>query len=197
MKSTLRPLIPAAILAGGAARRMSGADKGLVEYDGVAMVERVIRAVAPSVEQVVIISNNPGGYSRFLVPVYEDLIRGMGPLSGLYTAFEVTGASELLLVACDMPLVSTEMIEFILARASLPGDAVIPLVEGREQGLLAVYRSSAIEKFRERIIKGDIQFDEFRRGLDKSHIGEDELMSIEPDLRSFINVNSPEDIPQK
>ena len=141
-----------------------------------------------------LIANKTGSFGHLGLPVYPDVIPGMGPLSGLYTAFEATGAGELLMIACDMPLVSREMVKFVLSCSDRPGSAVIPVVGGREQGLFAIYRRSSIEKFMERIKSASIQFDEFRRGLDKSHIEEDELRRVEADLRSFVNVNRPEDI---
>lgn len=185
--------MPIVILAGGASRRM-GRDKAFVEYDGVPMIERTLAVASRLSERIVIISNKPDSFKKFGEPVYPDTIPGMGPLSGLYTGFKVTDAKELLLVACDMPLVSEEVMAFILLCADRPGDAVIPFVEGREQGLFGIYRRSAVEKFRARIEKAEIQFNEFRMGLDKSYITEKELKNVEPELGSFMNVNRPEDL---
>lgn len=185
--------IPVVVLAGGASRRM-GQDKAFVKYQGTPMIERTLSVARRFSKNIVIIANKPGDFKKFDEPVYPDIIPGMGPLSGLYTGFEVTGARELLLLACDMPLISENVMEFILLCAERPGDAVLPLVGGREQGLFGIYRISAIEKFAERIEKTEIQFNEFRMGLDKSYITEDELKNIEPGLESFINVNRPEDL---
>jgi len=185
----------AAILAGGKSRRM-GRDKAFVEYGGARMIDRALGAVRPCVDQVIIIANDPGAYRELGVPVYPDTIRGMGPLSGLYTAFEVTGADELLLVACDMPLLRPEVVRHIVSRALAPGEAVIPLAGGREQGLLAIYRRGAIDRWRERIEAASIQFDEFREGLERSFISEEELRAVDPALESFINVNAPGDLPE-
>lgn len=184
-----------AILAGGKSRRMGGADKALIKVDGVPMIERVVKAVTPWVEETVIIANTPEAYEHIGLPVYRDIVTGMGPLSGLVTAFDILDTNELLLVACDMPFVTTEMIRFIISCANRGGDGVIPFADGREQGLLAVYRKPAIEKIRTRIEEGTIQFNEFRSGLEKSTIGEEELRIVDPELKSFININSPDEIP--
>lgn len=185
----------AAILAGGKSRRM-GQDKAFLEFEGVPMIHRVINAVNPHVKNIVIIANDPQDkLLKSIGPlVYEDKIRGLGPLSGLYTAFEATGAGELLLVACDMPLILPEIIELLISYPDWSGDALIPVAGGREQGLLAVYRRSAIEKVRDKIESQSIQFDEFRKGLDKTLIAEDAIKLLDPDLRSFKNINRPEDL---
>ncbi|MBI4828042.1 MAG: molybdenum cofactor guanylyltransferase [Nitrospinae bacterium] len=184
----------AAVLAGGQSRRM-GRDKSLIPVEGVPMIERVVRALRPAVERIIIIANGDLSRFEFLgLPVYPDLIPGMGPLSGLYTAFERTGADEVLLAACDMPWISETTARLIAGRRKLPGEAVIPRVGGREQGLFALYRRRALEKFHERVLRADIQFDEFRRGLDRIYIEEEEFLKAGAPLAAFENVNSPEDL---
>ncbi len=172
-----------------------GRDKAMLEYHGTPMIQRVVEAVKPSVERIIIVSNNPGSLKGIDARIYTDLIRGMGPLSGLVTAFEATSADELLLVACDMPMISVDMARFIVSCSNLPGDAVIPVVNGREQGLFAIYRRRSVEKMRDRISAASIQFDEFRKNLDRTFIPESKLRQIEPSLDSFHNVNRPEDLP--
>jgi len=185
----------AAVLAGGAGRRFGGGEKGLALFRGKPMITRALKAVNGTVQSTVIIANRPELYSTFGLSVYPDVIRGMGPLSGLHAAFHHTGASGILLLACDMPLVSAEMVKFLAGRAEdAPGDAVIPIANGKEQGLFAVYRRRALDKHLARIAAASIQFDEFRRAIEKTLIGEDELRKVEPGLASFINVNSKADL---
>lgn len=184
----------AALLAGGQSRRM-GANKAFMDAGGAPMIERVIAAIRPEVLEMAIVANGPERFEKYGFPVHQDVIKGMGPLSGLYTAFERTGADEVFLIACDLPLLSGKIVRLILSRAAgSASDAVIPVVGGVEQGLLAIYRRPAIEKFRSRIEAASIQFDEFRNGLEREYIGEGELREAEPDLRSFTNVNTPEDL---
>jgi len=189
-----RHTLIAAILAGGKSRRM-GRDKTFLEFDGVPMIHRVIDAIKPYVEDMVIISNNlrENLFKNFGIAIHKDKILGMGPLSGLYTAFETTGAPELLLVACDMPLIKPEIVELLISYHDWPGDALVPIAGGREQGLLAVYRRSAIEKVRDKIESRSMQFDEFRKGIYKTLIHEDTIKRLDPDLVSFRNINRPED----
>ena len=172
-----------------------GRDKSLIPVDGVPMIERVVRALRPVTPRIVIIANGELSRFGFLdLPVYPDLIPGMGPLSGLYTAFERTGADEVLLAACDMPWISETAARLILGRHHAAADAVIPRTGGREQGLFALYRRGAVEKFRERILRADIQFDEFRRGLNRVYIEEEEFLKAGAPLAAFENVNSPDDL---
>ncbi len=185
--------ITVAILSGGKSRRM-GTDKAFLPFEGVPMIERVIATAKPFAKELLIIANDKPAYERYGCRVCEDIIKGMGPLSGLYTAFNVTRSDLLLLVATDMPTIHPDIVRLISDNDEFAGDVLLPVAFGKEQGLLAAYRRSAIEKFSERILQADIQFDEFRNGLEKTFIPEEELRLIDPALSTFRNVNRPEDL---
>ena len=184
----------AAVMAGGEGRRF-GSEKGLALFRGEPMVVWAVRAARGAASSVVIIANKPDLYLGFDCPVYRDLIPGMGPLSGLHTAFESTGAERMLALACDMPLASPRMAAYIVARMNdIDREAALPVVGGKEQGLFAVYKRKAIEKHMKDIRSGSIQFNQFRAGLDKLLILEDELRRVEPGLESFTNFNRREEL---
>ena len=75
--------IQAIILAGGESRRM-GSDKGMLKKDGKPFVQSIIEAVKPLTARIMIISSNKD-YKRFGYPVYEDIVKGKGPVGGIYT----------------------------------------------------------------------------------------------------------------
>ena len=177
-------VVVAAILAGGKSRRM-GQDKAFVKIDGVFMIEKVIDTISPLVSQTVIIANEPEAYRRFSLPVYADIITGMGPLSGLHTAFEKTGAEKILLVACDMPHINREIVRYMIEFNEWEEEALIPFVGGREQGLLALYKRSAIEKVANDISQKAIQFDQFRKVISKRLIAEEELEKDRAVVKDF------------
>lgn len=93
------------ILAGGEGRRMGGRDKGLVDYRGRPLVEWVIDAVAPQVDELVVSANRNleayGAYGRRVLP---DTLPGYaGPLAGVLAALDAVMADWLLVVPCDTP----------------------------------------------------------------------------------------------
>ncbi|MBF0170630.1 MAG: molybdenum cofactor guanylyltransferase [Nitrospinae bacterium] len=187
------PALVVALLAGGGSRRM-GKDKAFVEFDGRPMIGRVIDAVEEAGLPLVIIAPRTQDYLSLGRPVYEDLCPGMGPLSGLHTAFAVTGAERILLLACDMPGVRPALLGFLAGRGMGDADALIPFIDGREQGLLAVYGRGGVERVAAEIEAGIIQFDAFRRRLTVERLGEELLRPLDPSLASFANLNRPADV---
>jgi len=99
------------ILAGGKSSRM-GADKGLLLFEGKAMIQYVIEQMQPIFDRLVIVSNNPE-YEKFGLEVISDLIKDIGPAGGIYTALHHSEAKMNFMVSCDMPFITKEAIEFL------------------------------------------------------------------------------------
>lgn len=103
--------ISAVILAGGRARRMDGADKGLIELRGRPLLEYIISALRPQVGAILINANrNLEHYRAFGYPVSEDLMPGFhGPLAGMATGMQAATTPYLLTVPCDSPFVAAHL----------------------------------------------------------------------------------------
>jgi len=97
------------ILCGGAGQRMQDADKGLLKYGERSLVEWVIKAIKPSVCDIVISANrNIAAYQSFLYNVVRDETDGyQGPLAGivsiLHTLAPNLDIQAVLVTACDTP----------------------------------------------------------------------------------------------
>ena len=182
----------AAILAGGKSSRM-GTDKALIEINGQPLIERALHAVGQVTARQMILSNNPERFSYPGVPVYPDLIPGKGPLGGIYTALTHALTPHILVVAVDMPhLVPALLAHLLSLRAGF--DVVAPTLEGYPQGTLAVYGKGCLP-----FIKRDLRADRlkligFYGDVKVRYVPEDELLPYDPDLRSFTNINTPDEL---
>lgn len=105
--------VAAVVLAGGAATRMQGADKGLVSFKDQTLVEAVIDRIRPQVDELVISANrNIETYRKLGYPVVTDAISGYpGPLTGIAAALDVIKSDYLVTVPCDSPYVPTDLVE--------------------------------------------------------------------------------------
>ena len=79
-KASLRD-VTGVILAGGKSRRF-GKNKALVEIDGIPLIGRVVSVMKSVFQHLVLITNTPDEYSYLKLPMYEDIIKGLGPLGG-------------------------------------------------------------------------------------------------------------------
>jgi molybdenum cofactor guanylyltransferase len=103
------------VLAGGASQRM-GQDKALLPYRGTTLVEHVAQTVREAAGSVALIGD-PARLGQLGLPVFPDEPPSCGPASGIYTALRVSQTDWNLLVACDMPAVSEEILLGLLGMA--------------------------------------------------------------------------------
>ena len=124
------------ILAGGKSSRM-GADKGLLVFEGKAMIQHVIEKMQFIFSKLVIVSNNPE-YEKFGLEVIPDLIKDIGPAGGIYTALHHSEAKLNFMVSCDMPFVTQEAIAFIVKNAD-ENQIVLLENQGKLEPLFGLY----------------------------------------------------------
>lgn len=105
------------ILAGGRARRMDGADKGLVSVAGLPLVEHLLATLRGQVHSIMINANrNVAYYSAYGVPVFSDAIPGhQGPLAGIHRALCLADTEYVLSMPCDTPCLPHDLVQRMLA----------------------------------------------------------------------------------
>jgi molybdopterin-guanine dinucleotide biosynthesis protein A len=139
MQTPNRAEITGLVLAGGRAARMGGIDKGLVEFGGRRLVERVIERLSPQVGSLLISANrNIDTYRALGLPVLLDANDGPepfpGPLAGMLAGLRAARTPWLATAPCDAPFLPADLVRRLAAslgvsRASVAyvGDAIEPV----------------------------------------------------------------------
>jgi molybdenum cofactor guanylyltransferase len=191
------------ILAGGRSTRM-GQDKAWLELAGVPLVERVARRLLPLAAELVFSARDPAAFdeliARLPVParVVVDEYPGAGPLAGLHAGLRAAAYEDVLAVATDMPFVDANLVERMVA-ACRPADAIIPRLmppgfdAPQPEPLHALYRKSCLPAIEAALNAGRRRLVSFLQDVDVCYLDEDVLRQIDPELKSFRNVNTPEE----
>ena len=186
------PAVTGAVLAGGRSRRM-GSDKGLLRIGSRRIIEVVLGAIRVLFPEIVIVANEPSVYDGLGVPVVPDRIPGKGPLGGIHAALCASGSPHTFCVACDMPLVNPDVVAHLCALA--PGyDVVVPAVEAGYEPLHAVYGQSCLPRVERMVREARLRVDELFSAVRVRCVDADELRRLDPSLRSFMNVNTPNEL---
>lgn len=127
------------------------------------------------------------------VRIIADIEADIGPLMGLYSGLQAIEATHALVVAVDMPFVQTTMLDYLLAQR-LDEAIVVPRVEQIPQVLLAVYPRALLPLIEERLRAGRRDPRSLLEKARVHYLEEAQLRRIDPDLRSFVNVNTPEEL---
>jgi molybdenum cofactor guanylyltransferase len=161
-----------------------GRDKALLPYRGTTLLEHVARAVKEAAGSVALIGD-PARYGDLGYPVHRDQLQGCGPLGGIYTALNLGLSDWNLVVACDMPGISADVLRILLNQASAsPHDCVIAIGPGGDpEPLCAVYHQRCLPVVLRAILAKRFKMKELVADLD---FGE---MAVNPG--TLANVNTP------
>jgi molybdopterin-guanine dinucleotide biosynthesis protein A len=180
------------ILAGGKSSRY-GMNKALVEINGVRLIERVFRVMESIFKHLIIITNTPHDYAYLKLPMYEDLIKGLGPLGGILTGLDAISNDAGFVVACDMPFLNADLVRYMVDMRD-NYYAVVPKITWKIEALHALYDKRCLPAIRELIESQEFQAIKFFDMIRVRYVEEDEIRASDPLLRSFFNVNSPREL---
>ncbi|MDF1534811.1 MAG: molybdenum cofactor guanylyltransferase [Methanosarcinaceae archaeon] len=191
----------ALILAGGRSRRMGYREKALLPIGDKTILEHVIDALNGVVDEIIIsmrdapqqelLNDYTQGHNIVL-----DKFADVGPLSGILEGFKAAKGEYVFVVACDMPYINTDVVELLFKRAE-EHDATIPVWENENlEPMHAVYRTLPMAVETENAILRNEKFvlAPVFKMQDLVFIKIDEIRELDPDLRTFINVNTPDDV---
>jgi molybdopterin-guanine dinucleotide biosynthesis protein A len=190
-----REPVSAAILCGGAGRRLGGADKGQLMVAGRSILDRLLDALRPLTPHVMIINRDGLGATPPGVRRLPDLVADSGVLGGIYTALEHSPTDRVIVVACDMPFVSTTFLDW-LSRYAEDADVVVPRDRDGRHPICGVFHRRVASALKARIDARRLRVDEALAALDVREVGADAIAPFDTDGHLLLNVNTPEEYAQ-
>ena len=135
----------AIVLAGGAGRRMGGADKAMLDVGGVSLLDRAFAAVEGAGTIVVVGPDRPTPQPDSHVKFVLEEPAGSGPAAAVMRGLAEVTNPAVVVVAVDAPFAASAVPRLL---AALPGHEAAMLVDdtGRRQPLLAAYATDALRR---------------------------------------------------
>ncbi|HZB26592.1 MAG TPA: molybdenum cofactor guanylyltransferase [Vicinamibacterales bacterium] len=185
--------LTAAILAGGVARRMGGADKSSLPLGGERILDRQLSALRTLTDSILVVGGAQGRYEALGLRTVPDAIPAGGAMAGIYSAIVASPHAWTLVVACDMPFLSAPLLLELAARRSALIDVVMPRTPDGLQPLCALYSERCAPSLRSRLERGLLRASEIVGDVRVEELGPDEIAAYDPDGLMFVNVNTPHD----
>jgi molybdopterin-guanine dinucleotide biosynthesis protein A len=183
------------ILAGGQATRYGGRPKGLERVGGKRVLDRVVEALAPATDELLLIANEAGA-SEWLsgVRVERDLRPGCGSLGGIHAALAHAGTG-VIVVAWDMPFLPTRLIAALRAFGEL-ADVVVPESDSRRgvEPLCAYYSVRCLAPIERQLDAGERHVVSFFDEVKVARIAAPEVATVGDPAFMFMNINTPGDL---
>ena len=169
-----------------------GRTKGDLVVDGRPLAERAARTLAPVCASV-LISVAPGAVNPapHWSAVEDALPAGRGPLAGLQAAFLGAASADLLVLACDYPGVTTDLLRALLAQVPEDADLVFPTdPKGKDHPLVGLWRRTTLDEIEASLASRVYKVRALLAGLRVHRVHPQQLPGF--DLTAMLrNVNEP------
>jgi molybdopterin-guanine dinucleotide biosynthesis protein A len=190
--STSEAGLTVAIQAGGKSSRM-GQDKSFVLFNGSPLIEAVLDSVRGLGEETLLITNKPADYAHLGLPMVGDIYLDHGPLGGIHTAIHHAAHPHTLVVACDMPWLNRELLAYMVGLRRM-ADIVVPRWDKFPEPLHAIYSKACLPPIEHNLAAQQLKITGFFGRVSERFVDRPEIVTFDPDGRSFANVNTPDDL---
>ncbi len=181
--------ISVGILAGGRSSRM-GRNKALIKLNNESMINTLIRELS-GFKEVVISGNKRGIYEDMGCAVLYDENKDIGPIEGIRQVIRYASSDYVFICACDMPFISSELVEYIAGYISSDYDCYVIRTEDHLEPLCAIYHKSVLPVIEELIAEKKYRLREILERVRTRYIS---LEHTDFDKKTVKNINTKEDL---
>jgi len=162
-----------------------GQDKALLPWRSQHLVEKIAATVA-AVTGAVMLVGRPERYVNLTIPCLADHRHELGPLAGIEAALETEGGEWNLIVGCDMPDLSIDVLRDLLNKASQTRALCVAAQDdtGQIHPLCAVYHRRCLPVIKRSLDEGRLKLMNVLKDLQAEYV---------PVQRRLVNINTPED----
>lgn len=182
--------ISAAILAGGRSSRM-GSPKYFLKVKGKRIIDATLSTLRSLFDEILIVTDDRKRFSEFKdVTAVDDLIKGCGPLGGIYTGLKYSSKEKVFFMACDMPFLHIGLINRLVeASDSNSPDCIIATSDRGVEPLCGIYSKRMLESLEKVLNEESFSVHSFlqRQKCKYVKVNKDELAAL-------ANINTPEEL---
>lgn len=181
-------LVTGIVLAGGLSSRM-GRNKAFLKLNSRTVIEQTLERLGKVAQEIIIATNNPEEYNSLGLRVVQDAVPHQGPLGGILAGLKASAQPVNLVVACDMPFLNPELLNFMLGFTN-KFDVVVPKSKRGIEPLHAVYSKRCLEPIAESLSSGNWQVVSFFPKVSVKYLQGEILESYDPEGLSMFNINN-------
>ncbi|HUV50545.1 MAG TPA: molybdenum cofactor guanylyltransferase [Anaerolineae bacterium] len=182
------------ILAGGLSTRFSGQNKAFISIGGKRILDHIYEVFNKLFAEIILVTNDPVQYLEWDLNIGTDLFSIRSSLTGIHAGLFYSTNPYSFFIACDTPFLKTEMAEAIVNSIESDVDIVLPETSEGIQPLCAVYSKQCLKHIEAQLSKKELKIRQFFKKVRVKKLPENLLRENDPDLLSFFNVNTPDDL---
>lgn len=182
------------ILAGGRNKRFPGIKKTFREINGKKIMDIIYDIFSSIFEEIIIVTNEPHEFAGWDGLIVSDIDPSRCSLAGIHAGLYYSSKKHIFVSACDTPFLKKELISYILSQITPKFDVVIPQTKSGLEALCAVYSQNSLPIIEKNLQAGIYMVKKFFRKNRVKKISEDTIKRFDPEMNSFFNINTYEDL---
>lgn len=181
------------ILAGGKSTRMNS-NKSFQKINGQTLIEIIINTIKPIFnDNIIVIANEKELYAHLNIRLESDIFQGKGPLAGIHTGLAASPSFHNFFLPCDMPFLNRDAIQCIINEKE-GYDVIVPIIKGYIEPLYGIYSKNCLKPVETCLLQNRLKAKSFYDQVRIKTIPELVFKKIDPKLRMFTNINTPEEL---
>ncbi len=182
------------ILAGGMSKRLNGRDKAMIEIHGKRILDHIHAVYSDIFSEIILVTNTPHAYLAWNLLTVTDLFPVRSSLTGIHAGLFYASRPFVFVSACDAPFLKPELVHLLISQARPGADAVMPETVNGLEPLCAVYSKTCLSTVEAHVRQEKLKIQRVFHKSRINRISESRLRKADPDLVSFMNINTPEDL---
>jgi molybdopterin-guanine dinucleotide biosynthesis protein A len=182
------------ILAGGLNSRFSGQNKAFIEIEGKTVLSRIETVFREFFDERILVTNDPLQYLDWDLTLITDLFPARSSLTGIHAGLFSAIHPYAFVTACDTPFIRKELVQLLVSEIDPRYDVIIPETPSGLEPLLAVYSKQCLHAAARNLERGRYKIQSIFKSLRIRKIPAAVLMQADPELISFFNINTAQDL---
>ena len=184
------------ILSGGLSTRFNGQNKALIQVGGLRILDRLYNVFSDLFDEIILVTNDPIQFLEWDLTIVTDLFSSRSSLTGIHTGLFYMKNPFAFFSACDTPFLKKELVETLIEKIEQKVDIIMPETTAGLEPLCAIYSKRCVQSAEQHLRENKFKIQRAFRAKRIKTIPENLLRAKDPDLQSFFNINTPEDLAQ-
>lgn len=182
------------ILSGGLSTRFNGQNKAFINVGGMRILDRIFNIFSALFNEIILVTNDPLQFVEWDLTIVTDIFPVRSSLTGIHTGLFYMKNQFAFFSACDTPFLKKDLVKVLLENIDRNQDIIMPATSAGMEPLCAIYSKRCLDTAEHHIKQNKLKIQRALGNHRLKKIPEAVLRSKDPELTSFFNINTPEDL---
>ena len=182
------------ILSGGMNTRFNGQNKAFIQVGQKRILDRLYDVFSDLFDDIILVTNHPLQFLDWDLTIVTDLFSTRSSLTGIHAGLFYTKNPFAFFSACDTPFLKKELVITLIEQIENNTDIIMPQTAAGFEPLCSIYSKRCLKQAEQHLKENKLKIQRVFRGHRIKYIRESVLLQKDPDLISFFNINTPQDL---